>query len=284
VEVDNLGQPGSNPFDFANLAEKAIPVLLPDLVVVSILQTDDLLQLETIPSDEKPVVAVRPWYKQVPLFFAGNLRGWFQNHLLNTRKRSEIQNTWKLSAQNLVLGMSAESRSRFENLEPQVRDAFENGRLNPGLLYQLLLNPDYFVKTWNLESPNTERLIQVLARQLKRIRDVGERFQSRVLVLSMPLSVYVDPKGYNNRRQMGFEVRPDFLKGDAPDRAIARAADRAGVSFSTPTELFRKESIKRTLFFLYDGHLTPEGNQLYSDFAASLVAPNLSSAVASRER
>lgn len=42
VEVANLGFPGGNPIDYANIVGHAVPMLAPDLVMVAVLQGDDL--------------------------------------------------------------------------------------------------------------------------------------------------------------------------------------------------------------------------------------------------
>ena len=42
LEIANLGRPGSSPRGYAIVAEKAIPLLKPDLVIVAVLQGDDL--------------------------------------------------------------------------------------------------------------------------------------------------------------------------------------------------------------------------------------------------
>ena len=42
VETINLGKPGTGPPDYAQLAEKAIPLLRPDLVIVGMLMGNDL--------------------------------------------------------------------------------------------------------------------------------------------------------------------------------------------------------------------------------------------------
>lgn len=45
VDVANLGLPGASPVDYANIADRAIPILKPDLVIVGVLQGDDLRQM-----------------------------------------------------------------------------------------------------------------------------------------------------------------------------------------------------------------------------------------------
>lgn len=47
VEVLNLGQPGASPIEYERIAQKAIPLLHPDLVIVGILQIDDLQPTES---------------------------------------------------------------------------------------------------------------------------------------------------------------------------------------------------------------------------------------------
>src|SRR5687768_4891777 len=51
VEVLNLGSPGSTTSRYAEAAGRAMEQLLPDLVLVAILQTDDLDQLKGARSD-----------------------------------------------------------------------------------------------------------------------------------------------------------------------------------------------------------------------------------------
>jgi len=42
VQTVNLGKPGSGPPDYAALAERAVPILRPDLILVVLLQGNDL--------------------------------------------------------------------------------------------------------------------------------------------------------------------------------------------------------------------------------------------------
>jgi lysophospholipase L1-like esterase len=51
VEVANLGKPGGSPKDYADIAEKATPILKPDLIIVAVLQGDDLAQMEQVAQD-----------------------------------------------------------------------------------------------------------------------------------------------------------------------------------------------------------------------------------------
>ena len=44
VEIANLGRGGTYPRNYADVAEKAIPLLKPDLVLIAVLQGDDLAQ------------------------------------------------------------------------------------------------------------------------------------------------------------------------------------------------------------------------------------------------
>src|SRR5712691_7679877 len=49
VEVANLGKPGASPRDYADIAEKSISLLRPDVVIVGVLQGDDLAQMDLPP-------------------------------------------------------------------------------------------------------------------------------------------------------------------------------------------------------------------------------------------
>src|SRR6266550_2312638 len=49
VEVANLGKHGASPRDYADIAEKSISLLHPDVVIVGVLQGDDLAQMDLPP-------------------------------------------------------------------------------------------------------------------------------------------------------------------------------------------------------------------------------------------
>lgn len=44
VEIANLGRPGAHPASYAEVAQKAVPLLKPDVLLVAVLQGDDLAQ------------------------------------------------------------------------------------------------------------------------------------------------------------------------------------------------------------------------------------------------
>ncbi len=46
VEILNFGEPGSSPLQYARVAEEALPVVTPDLVLVGVLQSNDISQLD----------------------------------------------------------------------------------------------------------------------------------------------------------------------------------------------------------------------------------------------
>src|ERR1039458_9260372 len=53
IEIANLGAPGAGPREYAALAERAIPLLKPDLIVVAVLQADDLFQAADSPAEQQ---------------------------------------------------------------------------------------------------------------------------------------------------------------------------------------------------------------------------------------
>src|SRR4051812_41303460 len=52
IEVANLGKPGASPVNYAELAEKSIPLLHPDLLIVAVLQGEDLAQIAFAPAGD----------------------------------------------------------------------------------------------------------------------------------------------------------------------------------------------------------------------------------------
>src|ERR1035441_7805937 len=59
IEVANLGMPGAGPREYAALAERAIPLLRPDLIVVGMLQADDLFQAAESPAERQAPASER---------------------------------------------------------------------------------------------------------------------------------------------------------------------------------------------------------------------------------
>jgi lysophospholipase L1-like esterase len=276
IEILNLGRPAAGPDEYAAIAESAVPLLEPDLVVVGVLAGDDLQQL--VP----PILPARVTSEYFP-----NLA-----HLVNyLRNRRTIQNAYTPQpmtvektremyvncAKELDAGFSPEQRERFGRLEEPVRKLFWEGRLNPWMLNHSTQAPDYFMNTLSLDDLGWLRR-QLAFRDFRRIDRAARRGNARTLVVSIPEGFYVNREAHRNVQRIGFHVVPEMLEHNAADKAVQLACNRAGVPFCCVTDEFRKHADEKDLYFELDRHMTARGHALYADLITARVAAQIGDA------
>src|SRR5687768_14288998 len=142
VEIADLGKPGIGPPDYATIAERAIPLLRPDLVLVAVLQTDDLQQSVPNPAfgGLLNAAADRPWKAAV----RGGLHAVAPHLLAAARLRHAQAFSWSSAVAQIVAGLAPQERERFAALAPELREYYLTGQLNPGLLVLSMKDPTYF--------------------------------------------------------------------------------------------------------------------------------------------
>lgn len=279
VETINLGKPGSGPPDYAKLAEKAIPLLRPDLVIVGILQGNDLAAAgpEVTQEVKNSVLnAVRRIYPNfVRMMEDMRLK---RDLAFRTQERppekssAEDNRKWAANtAQEFFNKMSPENRARFESLEPKVKEAFLSGNLNPYMIDLALQNENIYSFTLKLDDPWIKSCMERMGDQLRRIKTVADHYQAHMTVLSIPDGPYVNANAFRNIQRIGYKNTPEMLTSDAPDKGIQSACDRAGASFLQVTQTFRDHKDEPNLFFELDGHLTANGHRLFADAITPLV-------------
>jgi lysophospholipase L1-like esterase len=269
VEVANLGSPGGYPRSYADLAEKAILLLRPDLVIVAVVQSDDLHQsAEKAPSRRRSHLLTDHY---------PNLMQWIGGSDVKKIDVSaeDLAGIWKKQVTDFTAQMEPAERRKFDGLAAPIREAFLEGQLNPGLLYYSIRFPSFLLDTCDLDAPATRAEIDEMSAQLARINELAKRWGATALVVSIPYPPYASEHSLQAMRELGFATRPDLLESTKPDEAVERAARRAGLPFLTVTREFRQEARRRNLFFRLDGHLNPLGHQVYASLLAPLLAPRI---------
>src|SRR5262249_36117343 len=105
VDVTNLGEPGTYPAQYADIAAKAIPVLKPDLVLVAINHGDDLaqtLRTAAAPSEQGTDRTVRSHIKSAIKSIYPNLVKVTKNGSAKFAKRIEVSEAWKEQVATLL--------------------------------------------------------------------------------------------------------------------------------------------------------------------------------------
>ena len=283
VDVLDLGNPGAGPNGYADVVERALPSLKPDLVVVGLLQGDDLMQSSAggqallagnsrspdrfsrlltrcFPTLSAVFTAARERRRRSP----GN-RAWWR----------ELRVAFREGATQARAGFSAAERERYDRLEPEVRSLFESGGLNPALVALAMKVPDYFVSPLE-EGTDAAALNQRgLATALTRIRVAAQAAGARVVTVGIPYGFYVSAAAQERMGRLGFTVDKRALVSEAPDRVVAAAAADAGIAFFSPTAAFRREVPLRYFYFPWDNHFTREGHAFFADQVLEYVASAL---------
>jgi lysophospholipase L1-like esterase len=284
VEVANLGQPGASPAVYAQTAAKAIPLLKPDVVIVGITQGDDLAQLKRGdgPSPPSPGAGVHETVGGPRQGGASGLAGavigrLYPNFLFLLRRRAvsrqDVNAEWKSQAERVLQTLTSEERARFDRLDQEVRERFRQGDLNPNLLQGALKRPDYFMETLDTGRPAVRAMISTMSRTLMSIKEVAARNHAEVVVVSIPYKVYASRRDLESSRRLGLDLAPEMVTSNAAGEAVGAACAGAGLRMLDLTEAFRARASDAPLFFELDGHLNPQGHEVF----ARLLTPALES-------
>jgi lysophospholipase L1-like esterase len=277
VEIANLGSPGASPVEYADIAEKAVPLLKPDLLVVAILQGDDLEQLRQKAKTVREKPTLRKSVGLLTTRLVHRLYPNFSDLLRNLGSKDETQNvseTWRHQAQQILSNFNDDERDRYGRMDAEVRRAFEGGGLNPWVVHSAIKHPDYWMQTFDINQPEVQKLIDEMANQLRRIKKAADQYQAKVLVVSIPMGIYVNHEAFDREKHFGFLLDKAMLASDSQDRAIEMAAEKAGLPFFSKTDQFRKHE-DAPFFFKLDGHLDVAGHRFYADQLTPIIAAEL---------
>ncbi|MGC2518227.1 MAG: hypothetical protein WA373_03865 [Burkholderiales bacterium] len=277
VEVMNLGQPGTWPAQYAEIAERALPVLRPDLVVVAVNPGDDLGQIMRAATTSHKGESGRTAWSAIKAV----LKSLYPN-LLELKRRvsspkSEMSATagWKEQVADLLPHLSPEENRKLDRIDGEIKGMFVRGELNPGLLVASLRRPDYIWKTLDLDNPLVQKGIQEMSKELSRIKVSAEGAGGKIVVVSLPNGFFVSKRILETNGRIGFIVDPSCLTTTSMDDAIRMATSKPGIDFLEVTQTFREESMKRNLFFRFDGHYNREGQRYFAESIGPFIGAKL---------
>jgi hypothetical protein len=265
VEVANLGEPGASPFQYANLVDRTVPLLKPDVVVVGISESNDLDQSTP---QETPTV-FRSFLRRPLVYLLPNL----SDMLYQRRHPSEykpLHPVWVQQAGFVLSTVTPEEMAHFGRLAPDVQDYYRKGLINPSELAEVLRQPGH-VHSFNVQDPAVQGQIGIMAHQLERIRKRCEAYGAQLLVVGIPAAVCVNRPAFEGQRKAGFQLSDQLLAFDGYDQAAAQAAAAARVPFVSAQREFRAQQDTAGLYFSLDNHLAPAGDKLL----AQVVQPQV---------
>jgi len=272
VEVANLGVPGAGPREYAKLAPRAIQMLRPDVVIVAVVQADDLFQCHESGGSTDTNWRTRLRSALDRLFPSlAQLAGLTHPNRVHVTSQ-ELRETWKTQVQTFLSGLNSEDHARCDLLPLRIRDLYAQGDLNPGLLYYSIRYPAFMLDTCRLDLASTRQEISELTSRLGEVRDAAVKYGARALVVSVPYRTYVSAQDLEDMRNLGFTVEPAMLQTQAPDQAIRRAAQQAGLAFAQVTDSLRRQATAAAFYFPLDGHFTSRGAHAYATLVATEIA------------
>lgn len=265
VEILNLGKGGASPADYAQTAEKAIPILKPDMVVVCALQANDLHQLihayDSLPKPKIQVIKKN--------YLAEKTAAMLNSAFPNFTNRISIQNInirkqWKRDAPALLTSFPEEQKLRFDELDENVKSDFQSGLLNPWLIHQAVYYPDYFTQPLDTADLDVVIGISAMADCIAKIKQVCSANNSELIIITVPNLPYSSREEMVSLRKYGFSI-PDSIFGNSlADETIKMAAEESEIEFYSVSENFRSLKKDENLYYPFDGHFTKEGNKLFA--------------------
>lgn len=268
VEVLNLGRSGASPETYADIATRSIPLLQPDLVLVAVLQGNDLYQSIAAPAPP-PTGAPglpRPHLLRIAL---ANAYPNFLRLLQQTVLQSEVRPVWQQQAKAIEQSLSPGQRQRLQQMDPEVREYFRAGHLNPDLVLDHLRDPDLYLKLEQVHHPQLQKGIRRMSFYLDRTREVASRHGAATWLLAVPHKYYLCGETMREHSLLGLRLDTSLVRRNAPDSILAAQAARLHLPLLQPQSL-KKHCRDKKLYYKYDGHFTPAGNRLFAQavFAA----------------
>lgn len=278
VRTVNCGKPGSGPETYVEHARAIIPVIRPDLVVVGVTIGNDISGAGpelTEQVTDSVVDQVRTLYPNIVQLIQDARRPPLEalEQQAPPQVSTAAQNRqWSgNTARGFLEKMTPEHRKIFDGFEPAVKHAFMSGNLNPYMIDLAMQNPEFYNLTLNLDDAWIQQCIERLAGRLSLIAKMAERNNAKMLVIAVPDGPYVNDDAHKNIQRVGYEVAPDMVDATAPEEAVRRAAEAAGLPFVGVMEGMKEHRADPDIFFELDGHLTAKGHQIFGDLLAPEV-------------
>jgi lysophospholipase L1-like esterase len=263
VELLNLGIPGAYPPVYADIAERAVPLLKPDIVLLAVPQGDDFTQSLVIHRQDA-IASEQAASKEAPTPFLARLFPHFFYFREQMRAPQQVQDTWVRQAAELTAHLSEEQRQRFQQVAPSIQAMFRSGNLNPAILLYVLNWPSYFLIATEISGPTAQRAIAEMCRDFKRIHDVAGSIGARALTVSVPFRAQACSADLPDMALLGLPIPTSIVSANL-DTPIQEAAACAAVPFHEVTASFRNRCASEPLYYRFDGHLNRAGNKLFAE-------------------
>ncbi|MCB0755771.1 MAG: hypothetical protein H6602_00150 [Flavobacteriales bacterium] len=266
VEFLNLGQGGNHPGDYVRVAKKTIPLLKPDVVFVCVLEGNDLHQLMRLVEFEESGGSI-PKSESMHEPANAKIRRYlglvFPNFTKRFPAKVSIQTRWKKDAENLLSELNELQLAKYNSFNTTIRNDFENGLLNPSMIYESLHHPTMFRLAADTSVELCRKGIIRLHDHLLELKFIAESNGAEPLFINIPNRPYAFPSELEPLSELGFDVSGcDTLDAAFP---MTMTSDGLEVPLLNP----KFPNTETRVFYRYDGHWNAAGNRI---FAEQLIA------------
>jgi lysophospholipase L1-like esterase len=268
VEVANLATPGTNPRIISEIANRAIPLLKPDLVVLAVLDGSAVVTYQPTAREQRPPGMRRRLLGALDFAMPGTVAAlqWVHDAVSSHQfiPASAASREWEKQATTYLARASEAQKKRFDTISDGTKERFLSGNINSPLVIQALQDPNSF-----REVVESESMIERATAEMRASFAETKALSKNAITVSMPYVAYLDVDAQAILRNVGYDVGPDLLNKD-PVRAARQAAEGAGIPFVGVTEAFRGKATAK-MFIPFDGHYSAAGANLF----AELIAPQI---------
>lgn len=259
LEILNLGQGGNHPGDYVQVLKRALPVLKPDLVMICILQGNDLHQLMQVLEHEsrpKELPTSEPTYETREQKINRILSLIYPHLSQKFSGPNYIQKRWLKDANSILLDLDEHQQNKYNAINQSIRNNFEQGLLNPALIYESIHHPNLFSDAIDTTNRLCQNGVQRLHDHLAEIQALSDGQNATAIYISMPNRPYGFPSELNALTELGFNVS----SVDSLDPSLVFTKATQGLK--APVLLPQLKG--SNLFFRYDGHWNENGNRIFA--------------------
>ena len=182
-------------------------------------------------------------------------------HSIN-KKQIEIAPIWKEQSKKYL---------SYQNNYPKLlKEKIQKGYINPGLLYIGKYQGDRCRSFWiNLDNSKKKEvdIYSSVIKQLIEIKQMSKKYNTDIIILSMPSGCEVKSKVTENYKSYGLKINQKQLNDKLPEKHLQILAIKTGLQFIPTLDEARKN--KEDLFFSFDGHLNTKGSEFISNIVAN---------------
>ena len=148
------------------------------------------------------------------------------------------------------------------HVSPEIRTDFLNGKINPGLAYQALADPDF----WNYYL-NPDKFAFALNSTEKRLELLKERCgKIPVIVVFIPPPELVSNYYQPFKRAYGYSIDPALSRFDI-DSYLKKIVEKSKFSYISVLNKMREDGCT-DCYYKYDLHFNEKGNNKFANFIA----------------